>query len=274
MELGPLLVKVAAVNRLMSAAKKMKRVKLSRRSLFGKSLLILILVTTFLIAWTIADPPQKVEQFTMGTTTTVSEDQFGLEVTQVVRTFYCASTSPVWAYASFGWILLLLLGTVVLAIQNRNVQEKFNESKTLGFMTYSHSVFCVLRLIVCLLSDQLGETASAHYRSILLSIDTIVTVIIYFSPKLASLRTADSGSLSFAPKSSDPSGSSGHHSYGPSSHKFRPEGSGHNSNHGSSLKFQPQGTNIPTSNELSSLNFQPNPGHKEDPVKVEDTQKG
>ena len=51
LELVPLMVKIAALNRLMAAAAQMRRVTLKRRNLFLAVAVILGLVIVFLILW-------------------------------------------------------------------------------------------------------------------------------------------------------------------------------------------------------------------------------
>lgn len=57
LELVPLVVKMAAINQIMNAARKMRRVTLSRRSLFGVVVVLSMIVVVFLMFWTILDRP-------------------------------------------------------------------------------------------------------------------------------------------------------------------------------------------------------------------------
>ena len=58
-ELVPLVVKVAAINKLMIAARRMRRVHLKRKKLYGAVIILCALVTSYLVSWTIMDPPRK-----------------------------------------------------------------------------------------------------------------------------------------------------------------------------------------------------------------------
>jgi 7 transmembrane sweet-taste receptor of 3 GCPR len=60
LELVPLIVKMAAFYRLIRAARRMRHVKLTLRSLFGAVILLTLIVVGFLIAWSLVDPPRKV----------------------------------------------------------------------------------------------------------------------------------------------------------------------------------------------------------------------
>jgi 7 transmembrane sweet-taste receptor of 3 GCPR len=184
-ELAPLLVKVAAVNRLMSASQKLAKVKISRKSLFRSVLGVSFVLVVFLAFWTVRDPPGKQWELSLSESMTVDGE------TIVHRIYYCSSESDIWEYAAFIWTGALLFSATVLAFQMRNVRQEFNESQTLGIMTYSHFVFLTLRLVTFLLTSQLGESNSSLYRSILLSLDAIASLVIYFLPKFIVLRNMD-----------------------------------------------------------------------------------
>ena len=191
LELAPLLVKVSAINRLMSASRRLEKVKIERGSLFKSVMVITSSIVVYLIIWSAVDAPSKQGELTL---TTETEETTGETI--VYQTYYCSSESDVWLYIAFGWTGLLLLSSTVLAIQMRNVRQEFNESLTLGMMTYSHFILAVLRLVTFFLADSLGESDSARYRSILLSIDAIASLIIYFLPKFWILRTSEEASTS------------------------------------------------------------------------------
>ena len=191
LELVPLLVKIAAINRLVAAAQRMKRVRISMRSLFLSVVAVVFVVMVFMTVWTILDPPKR------------HEDRYLKEVDVIATAIVCASDSSLWDVIVLGWNGVLILCATVLAFQSRNVKEELNESKSLGTMIYSHFVFAVLRVIVFSLSGmQLSEeeniesfppiepsTLAAAY-SFLLSVDVITAVTIYVVPKLATAHKA------------------------------------------------------------------------------------
>jgi len=180
LELIPLLVKISAINKLMSAASRMKRVVLSRNALFGTVLLICLAVVMFLTVWTILDPPRESEEYT------IDEE---VDATEVLVTTYCSPEKDLWSYIMFAWISGLLVATTVLAIQSRKTRKDFNESQTLGVMIYSHFVFVVLRVAIHTLpSGFMSHDVLAQYQSIIFSVDTVVTLVVYFFPKLANTR--------------------------------------------------------------------------------------
>jgi hypothetical protein len=186
LELIPLLVKISAINRLMSAALRMKRVVLSRQALFGAVFLISLVVVIFLMIWTILDPPRESKEYVLGETDDIGQ---GDSSTKVLGMTYCSSEKDFWSYTSFAWIGGMLVAATVLAIQSRNIRQDFNESQTLGVMIYSHFVFVVLRVAIHTLpAGVLSREVLTQYQS--MSVDTIVTIIVYFLPKLSSSPSA------------------------------------------------------------------------------------
>ena len=208
LEFVPLIVKVAAVNKLIGSARRFRRVVLSRRSLFSAVLAISAIVFIFLLIWTIYDPPTRNKEYIL--TDIVNDDGY----TIIDVTHFCSSDSAMWDYIAVGWNTLLLLCATVLAFQTRTLQKDFNESQTLAFLIYSHFVFVVLRLITVILQQWSGTTTSVEklvaLRSFLFSLDTIATILIYFVPKFttaANKNNVDRSSSSTSMNNNDLSSS-------------------------------------------------------------------
>ena len=179
LELVPLIVKVAAINQLLHAARRMRRVKLTRTTLFGAVCMILVLIVIFSIVWTLYDPPMKSAEYIL----TDNETPDG-EYTIVEIQYSCTSTNIAFDYINLGWTSLLLFIATILAFQTRNLRQDFNESQTLGIMIYSHFLFVLLRMITFFLSSSLISGAIlSKARSIIYSCDAIATICIYFVPK-------------------------------------------------------------------------------------------
>ena len=176
-ELVPLIVKVAAINRLFHAAQQMRRVVLRRAYLFSTVAMISTIVVIFLALWTGLDPPYIMAEYTLTDVVSMQNETF------VYVEYYCSSDSSVWNYVSVAWNGLMLLTATVLAFQTRKLRQDFNESQTLAIMIYSHSVFVVLRLITFFLNSELSKADLTRYRSLIYSLDTIATIVIYFLPK-------------------------------------------------------------------------------------------
>jgi hypothetical protein len=185
-ELVPLLVKIAAINRLVAAAQRMKRVRISMRSLFLTVVAVVLLVMVFMTVWTILDPPMR------------HENRY-LSDSEVVTALVCASDTSVWDVIVLCWNGVLILCATVLAFQSRSVKEELNDSQSLGIMIYSHFVFAVLRVVsFSMIGMQISEDENsggyppiepsilAAASSFLLSMDVITAVTIYLVPKLSS----------------------------------------------------------------------------------------
>lgn len=178
----PLLVKIAAINRIMSSAKKMKRVKIKRMEMFKVMGGLLSLVVFYLIIWSAVDPVKAVEERSV--TNSAS--------TVVEQCTTCSSRNSFWYYIALGFQGLLLIMASVLAFQSRDTIPEFDESRSLGTMIYSHSLFMGLRCIVMLFGERsiLQPGVSSAVMSFLLSFDTLTAMGIYLVPKLLQARSS------------------------------------------------------------------------------------
>lgn len=190
LELVPLLVKVSAINKLMSAARRMRRVKLQRGSLYGGVAIISVLVVVYLTVWTVIDPPQRKAQYELtdrqsfmvagvpvDTNDTSTSAMFEATVVQVH--YFCTSNSEAWHLVAIGWNIILILCATALAFQSRNVNQDFNEAQVLSRLIYSHFVFVLLRATALVVEPAM----SVPMLSIIFSLDTIFTLLVYFVPK-------------------------------------------------------------------------------------------
>lgn len=196
LELVPLIVKVAAINSMMASGRRMRRVTLERKHLHGAVAIISLFIIFFLILWTIFDAPHKEVDYSLTESTTEGGDKV------VAMSHYCEDGgSDGWKFAAVAWNAGLLLCASVLAFQTRNIIKTFNESQTLAILIYSHFVFVILRFTTYFLGDNVDGATLNYVRSLLFSLDTMVTIVIYFVPKFladdnaygASSRTSVSG---------------------------------------------------------------------------------
>ncbi|KAL3927658.1 MAG: hypothetical protein SGBAC_012995 [Bacillariaceae sp.] len=171
-ELVPLIVKVTALNHLMRASKRMRRVKIKARQLYSSLLALSGIVTVYLIVWTAVDPSQATE------VRKLEDDRI-----TVTSHFGCRSSSSYWNVSYLLWESILIIWCSVLAFQSRKAQAEFNESKSLGIMIYSHFIFLALRVIVSLVFDDDAYTSSLA-TSYLLSMDIVVALMVYLVPKM------------------------------------------------------------------------------------------
>jgi len=182
LELVPLIVKVAAINVIFQSAVKFKRVKLEHKNLYMTVGAIIGLVVIYLLVWTIMDPSTMQLHRTL--TSELNEDS-----DQVIEINYsCTSHSSVWLVIAYIYQFLLLVAATVLAFQSRNVKQEFNESSRLGFVIYAHFLFVLLRSLVWILRSAIKENVAAAITSYLLSADIIMTLAIYFVPKIMAAR--------------------------------------------------------------------------------------
>jgi len=96
LELVPLIVKVAAVNKLHSAASRMRRVQLSRQELYGYVTVICFLCVVYLVFWTVFDTPKSNKENTL--TESITDD--GEWVVEVGH--YCGGNYDYWQYVAAG----------------------------------------------------------------------------------------------------------------------------------------------------------------------------
>jgi len=201
LELVPLIVKVAAINRLLTltthtrAGRSGRRMhQVNEKRLNGAVLLIAIVVSIGLMLWTFVDPPSKNFEVVVTDDLIVETGEFIVE-----RTNFCKSEGVFWNYVAVSWQLLLLLAASVLAFQSRKISqlvEDVNETRTLAMMIYSHFLFISLRLVSFLyesrssfsfaedeVASDVSRSQFAAARSIIFAADTIATLSIYFAPK-------------------------------------------------------------------------------------------
>mmetsp|Transcript_9803 Transcript_9803/g.21246 ORF Transcript_9803/g.21246 Transcript_9803/m.21246 type:complete len:1284 (+) Transcript_9803:172-4023(+) len=176
-ELAPLIVKVAAFNRLMSAAQHMHRIKIQKSSLYGAVLLLAALVAGYLIAWTLVDSPHRAYELEL--TDVVNENG----ETIIERSSSCDYGDDIWITLGLSWRIVLLLSATVLAFQNRKLYRGWSEAKSLSIMVYSHFIFVMLRAFLHLLDAGMESTTLACVLAIANSCDVLATLTIYFLPK-------------------------------------------------------------------------------------------
>ena len=131
LSLVPQIVKVAAINRLMMAARRFQRMYLDLKSLYGAVAMISSFAVVFLIIWSVMDPPREVVEYELTDILTSGGN------TVVQLSYACSSDSDLWELVAISWNGLLLLCAVVLAFQTRSLHNEFNESQSLGNLIVS-----------------------------------------------------------------------------------------------------------------------------------------
>jgi 7 transmembrane sweet-taste receptor of 3 GCPR len=176
LELVPLIVKIAAINTLMAAARRMKRIKINRSNLFLVVAFFTSIMTIFLIIWTVIDPPEKRNHYEL--TNGINDDND----TIVMVYSACHTNQPIWTLLTLFWRCGLLLCATVLAVQTRKSPINFNESRILAILIYSQFLFLVWTLILFFVSKNYSNMA--RYASLIQSIDVASACCIYFLPKI------------------------------------------------------------------------------------------
>ncbi len=81
------------------------------------------------------------------------------------------------------------LGLGGIVTQSCGAREEFNKMRYLTLMIYSHFMFRIMRLVVFLVDEGLGWMyAKLAVMSILLSLHVLITIVIYFLPKLVAVN--------------------------------------------------------------------------------------
>ena len=181
----PLIVKVTAINSLFEHASRMRRIKISTKKLYLSVGVCIGLVAIFLAVWNIVDPLED----QISKIRTHEPNEYDGELIEIDH--YCSSNSRVWYIILFIFGFFLLFAATLLAIQNRNVKAEFNEAVQLGHMIYAHFLFELLIVIVWILGPDnlrfVTADVEAAIRSFLLSTDIIISLFIYFLPKVCAV---------------------------------------------------------------------------------------
>jgi len=183
LEFSPLIVKVSAINKITSAAKKLNKVLITRNVLYVKVAFVCSIAIIFLILVTVLDPKELRPVYVMQSERHLVENE-GIVNYLVEVEDYCSSKSSVLNYLAVAWNSLLLLCTTVLTVQMRGVRKDFNEVLSLSVMIYSHFLFLILRLANLAVEANLEEPGLTYqFQTLLYSLDTLAAVVIYFGPK-------------------------------------------------------------------------------------------
>ena len=183
--LVPLMVKVATINKMARESSGFRRVTVNRQHLYLAVAAVSAVAVIFLVCWTIVDPVARQLDLDL----TANEDEDGATI--VNASTYCGSESSIWFNIALGWQFVLLLAASVLAFQNRQVREEFNESRTLAFMIYSHLLLSILLVLTQAVEGSFSPQLLAGYRCLLYGLDALVTLVVYFAPKFLNIYQKD-----------------------------------------------------------------------------------
>ena len=177
-EIGPLVVKIAAINKLMQGAKKMKRVQLSKKLLYGVVAGLVVFSTSYMTFWTIFDPPQSKGIYDL----TGEEDEQGSAIVSVTQS--CRGKNRGFYMGAVAIHFMFLLGASILAFMTRKLKNDLNETSTIAILVYWNFLCLILRIILLLLQNSIDENLLTVYSSLVLAVDVFAAILIYFVPKL------------------------------------------------------------------------------------------
>lgn len=183
LELVPILLKVSAINKLTREARRLRRTKVEPKRFQRILSSIVFLLLVYLSIWTGVDKPRQEMVHTLD----------AIDSTMLVSSKTCASKSDAWELGAFAWECMLLLSATILTYQSRDVIEELNESSALALMVYSHFIFLLLRCLFTILNltMRIPSIFALKAISLLLGLDTIIAMCVYFTPKFYSVIIND-----------------------------------------------------------------------------------
>jgi len=180
LELLPIIIKVATINKLVREARQLRPFALNPKRLDLFFISAILAIIAYLTATTIISPVKV-----MSVANIDSNDSFSISIGEV-----CSSSPIQWNSLDYGIEGVLILSACVLVIQSRDVFEEFNEGQGLALMVYSHIIFLILRFLCNLLGSKFAgqnRLLLLEIDSILKSIDIIFAMTFYFGEKFLPL---------------------------------------------------------------------------------------
>jgi 7 transmembrane sweet-taste receptor of 3 GCPR len=170
-------MRILAINNLAASGKPMERARLSTWTLYVGVAGGAVLVAIHLLVWTILDPVG--EQFEYE----VTRDQTPQGDTIVHRYGYCGSENDIWYYLQFAWRGALLVPACLIASLALRVKEDMNDTKSLSIVFFVKFVILIAMVVGFSMWDKNSVSVLMGYWSLLLSVDTIVSLSVFILPK-------------------------------------------------------------------------------------------
>jgi len=191
--LAPLTTKIFEINgQQASSGKQMERIRLGKLQLYRGVTILTTLVVAFMTVWTMKDPPAKVFQYDVtGEDFIYNKNEFNMTKNTLTACYSCRSESNIWQALSLAWQGILLLPTAVVAFVSCKVIEDMNDTKTLSTVVYFHSFFLIFRATFFLIDGDSDPSILMAYRSLLISADIIISVVIQVFSKLLETEKVD-----------------------------------------------------------------------------------
>lgn len=181
LELAPLLLKLQAINKVAREGMQIHRIEIDRKVLTCSVFIFIAPVLLFLVLWTSIATPKITYSFLINDSDNAS----------IVADQYCKSGSQLWDLVGYIWQALLLFSASILAFQSRDMDVELNESHWIGFLLYNHFMFLIFRIVIQQVSliGVIPGSLGWSLVSILLSLDILISMMMYFGPKFYNIAT-------------------------------------------------------------------------------------
>lgn len=173
----PVAMRIYAINKLLGTGQITKRVRVKRSKLSRFLFLGVILMSAFLLGWTLSSPPAKMYEYELLT-----------ETSEVIQTDACSfSEAEEWEITSLLIHFVLLLPPTIIGSLALRVRENLNDSVQLSLVMFSHILFMIVRgaLQVAVSSSETFSSDGMGWLAIALSVDVILSLVVYLGPKVA-----------------------------------------------------------------------------------------
>jgi len=174
---------MSLINNLGRQARVLNKIQIDPNSFKKHLVMVIAMLLLYLTIWTSIDMPKRTDDFEIF-------DMEG-EVTIVALYAGCASSRAVWGSVSLGVESFVLLSATILAYQSREMIGKLSESHWLAFLVYFHSLFLLIRIViqVLLVSDMMKSAMSTKMMAIVVALETIAAMLVYFLPKFVTIKS-------------------------------------------------------------------------------------
>lgn len=174
----PFFVRINTLTKMLQSGKKMQRVRLKLDNLFGTMACFTSLIVAYLVVWMLFDAPQKVSHFELTDKTSLYHETIVREMQS------CGSDNDLWMILSFAWQGLVLLTCLMLVFTALSVKEDINDTRSMAVTVVWHSGFFLARLVLWIFSSSIDPNMSMGYLSLLLNLECLIVLMVYFVPKL------------------------------------------------------------------------------------------
>jgi uncharacterized membrane protein len=181
----PVVLRVDATNCLLNSGKQLQRVRLDTGKHFGWVAVGVVAVAVHMVTWTILDPIQAESDYRL----TSDINEFGESILSAASK--CSSESDLWLIGITAVVTLFLLYGLVLSFMASRVKEDSNETKNLAVLILVQFIAAIIRLSGLFMRESFDSENTMANRSLLLSIEVILVLLIFVIPKLLEKSDTD-----------------------------------------------------------------------------------